>query len=225
MEKFPLLSGRNPPNRLAFHIPPTNCSVLAVRDGEQNVSSKILMHAPSTRSFLSFLLAFFLSFFLQRGPPRGRQHVKYCSEDKGNYLLEWEQWSSFAQTPKSDSECCNCLPLTLTVILLCSAVTVHFSMAFQKLSLSSTLMPELSSNHSERISFQHPLLASQEKESSKCRDNEKSSRFVYRYPSLHLSLSSSTSVRGPKMCPSMTYANTSCATQSLLFWHVGKGRW
>lgn len=120
------------PNRLSFHIPPTNCSVLAVRDGEQNVSSEILMHAPSTRLFLSFL-----SFFLfLRGPPRGRQHVKYGSEDKGNYLLEREQWSSFAPTPKSDSECCNCLPLTLTVILLRSAVTEYFSVAFQKLSFS-----------------------------------------------------------------------------------------
>ncbi len=48
------------PNRLSFHTPPTNCSVLAVLDGEQNVSSEILMHAPSTRLFLSFL-SFFLS--------------------------------------------------------------------------------------------------------------------------------------------------------------------
>jgi len=82
----------------------------------------------------SFL--FFLSFFFFRGPPRGRQHVKYSSEDKGNYLLEREQWSSFAPTPKSDSECCNCLPLTLTVILLRSTVTEYFSVAFQKLSFS-----------------------------------------------------------------------------------------
>lgn len=84
--------------------------------------------------FLSFLSLFFL-FFL-RGPPRGRQHVKYGSEDKGNYLLEREQWSSFAPTPKSDSECCNCLPLTLTVVLLRSTVTEYFSVAFQKLSFS-----------------------------------------------------------------------------------------
>lgn len=88
-------------------------------------------HVPS---FLSFL--FFLSFIFFRGPPCGRQHVKYSSEDKGNYLLEREQWSSFAPTPKSDSECCNCLPLTLTVILLRSAVTEYFSVAFQKLSFS-----------------------------------------------------------------------------------------
>lgn len=141
-EKFPLSSGRNLPNRLPFHIPPTNCSVLAVRDGEQNVSSTILMHAPSTRSFLSFARSFFC--FLRRGPSCGRQHVKYCSEDKGNYLLEWEQWSSFAQTPKSDSECCNCLPLTLTVILLSSAVTEYFSIAFfRKLPLSHCLAPTL----------------------------------------------------------------------------------
>lgn len=56
------------PNRLSFHIPPPNCSVLAVLDGEQNVSSEILMHAPSARSFLSFLPFF---FFLGDHPVEG----------------------------------------------------------------------------------------------------------------------------------------------------------
>lgn len=89
--------------------------------------------ACAKRTFVPFFSS--VLFFLGDHPVEGNMW-NTALKTKGNYLLEREQWSSFAPTPKSDSECCNCLPLTLTVILLRSAVTEYFSVAFQKLSFS-----------------------------------------------------------------------------------------
>lgn len=122
-KSFPFLSAKQ-----AF-FPHTTNKLFCV--GSSRWRTKRLIWNSDACAKHTFLPSF--SFSCLRGPPRGRQHVKYCSEDKGNYLLEREQWSSSAPTPKSDSECCNCLPLTLTVILLPTAKTERFSMAFWKL--------------------------------------------------------------------------------------------